>query len=590
MNNIEFNRNNLDKSISPYLRQHANNPIHWQEWSAEIIKLSCKLNKHILVSIGYSTCHWCHVMASEAFSDQVIAQYLNENFISVKVDREQRPDIDHYFMSYINSTTGGGGWPLNVFLSPNGDPIIAFTYIPIERKFGMPPMIEILKAVRSDSVGIRFQGIDTNNTTLDINLDRIVNHLINSHDKINGGFGDGHKFPPHCTMLFLLSYYERHKKPEVKTLLKTTLNSMMYRGLHDHLQGGFFRYCVDNQWTIPHFEKMLYDQAMMLWVYSWACIVLKKNDYRAVIYGILKCLDETFKDNDLYISAHDADTEHHEGKTYLWSWEELQNALTPEELIYFTKIYDITKEGNFEASNHLIRKTPEKKGDIEEKLLQIRKQRVQPFTDRKIITSWNALTAIGLVMAWRATSDKSFLNRAVEVLDKLILNHLNGTSITHSSLDGTIQGGHEFLEDAASMLLLATYIHEENGNRKDLLSLLRQILLKFKTDGWIESQNRDFIKVMATDFDHPTPASVSLAEMALLRTSILMDEKSQHIGYKNSFSHDFHNLSAFISEGHWHLIHTPEKILWHKLSLNSLQILSNKFSDCFEGKCSITMI
>lgn len=589
MSNIELNRNNLDKSLSPYLKQHANNPIHWQEWSGEIIKLATKLDKNILVSIGYSTCHWCHVMASEAFSDQAIAQYLNENFISVKVDREQRPDIDHYYMSYINSITGGGGWPLNVFLSPNGNPIIAFTYMPVERKFGMPPMIEILRAVRNNSVGIRFQEIESSNAAFDITLDKIVTSLIDSHDKLNGGFGNGHKFPPHCTMLFLLSYCERYQKSEVKTLLEKTLDIMMCKGLHDHLQGGFFRYCVDSKWTIPHFEKMLYDQAMMLWVYSWASIVLKKDEYRTVIFGILKSLNETFLDDGLYISAHDADTDHHEGKTYLWSLEELQELLKVEELSHFTNTYDITKEGNFEGLNHLIKKTQSKNGSIEDKLLQIRKKRVQPFADRKIITSWNALTAIGLVMAWRATYDKSLLNRAVDVLDKLILKHLKGTTLAHSSLIGIIQGDHEFLEDAASILLLATYIHEENGDRKDLINLLRQAVLKFKTNKWIESQNRDFLKITASDFDHPLPSSVSLAEMALLRTSMLMNENYSHIGYKNPFNHDFHNLSAFISEGHWHLIHTPEKLLWHKLSLNSLQVLSSKFSDCFEGKCSPTM-
>lgn len=585
MTKIQLDKNNLGKSSSPYLRQHADNPIHWQEWSSEIIELADKLNKHILVSIGYSTCHWCHVMASEAFSDLEIAQYLNENFISVKVDREQRPDIDQHFMMFINKTTGGGGWPLNVFLSPKGDPITAFTYIPIQRKFGMPSMIEILKAVRTNSTGVRFEGIESANVSSGMTLDLIVSTLEKGYDQLNGGFGNDHKFPPHCTLLFLISYYERYKNPRVKAIIENTLQNMMIRGLHDHLQGGFFRYCVDSQWTIPHFEKMLYDQAMMLWVYSWAYTVFKKEEYKEVIDGIEKCLDETFLDDGLYISAHDADTEHHEGKTYLWTLKELRNALDPDEFLLFTNNYNITESGNFEKANHLIRRIPGKRGILEKKLLMIRKKRVQPFADKKIITSWNALTAIGFVMAWRATGNELLLDKAVNVLEKLIQKHFNGTTIAHSSLDGLIQN-HGFLEDASALLLLATYIHEEKRDRKDLLYSLKEIVLSFRKDKWIENKNNDFTAVAASDFDHPAPSSTSLAEMAILRTSILMNEKFSSINYKTPFSNDFYNLSAFISEGHWHLIHTPEKLPWNKLSLNSIQVFLKEFSDCYEEKCS----
>lgn len=579
-------RNNLDKSLSPYLKQHADNPIHWQEWSAEILEEAKKQQKNIFVSIGYSTCHWCHVMASEAFSDLNIAKYLNENFISVKVDREQRPDIDRYFMSYINSTRGEGGWPLNVFLSPKGDPIVAFTYMPVERKLGMPPIIEILKAIKNDGKGILFKVPEVINRSYNITLNRIVNTLLDSHDDINGGFGNDSKFPPHSTMLFLLSYYERYKTSKIRAILECTLDNMKDRGLHDHLQGGFFRYCVDRKWTIPHFEKMLYDQSMMLWVYSWAYAILKENKYIIVIDGILKCLDETFFDNGLYISAYDADTEHQEGKTYLWSLDELTSILETEELSYITNTFTITKEGNFEGTNHLVRKVPGERGIPEDKLLQIRKKRVQPFADRKIITSWNALTAIGLIMAWRATGNVSLLNKAIDVFEKLIQKHFNETSITHSSLNGISQTG-EFLEDAAALLLLATYIHEEKEDKKNLIDLLKKIVLNFKEEKWIENKTKDFFKVTASDFDHSLPSSVSLAKMALFRASILMNEGIQHIKYKDPFSNDFHNLLAFIAEGHWHFVHTSEKLSWNTLSTNSIQILSSEFSDCFEGKCSI---
>ncbi len=315
---IDLHKNNLDKAISPYLQQHKNNPIHWQEWNEKILTYGRKENKLIFVSIGYATCHWCHVMAAETFENKEVANFLNKYFVSIKVDREQRPDIDQYFMTFITRTTGQGGWPLNVFLTPNRKPILALTYAPVKPKYGIPAFIEILKEIKNKGVACRYEDVVLEKSKENTFSDEHILQIITSYyDHDYGGFGHGQKFPPYNTLLFLLSYYERMKTRNLRILIKKTLDTMARRGLHDHLQGGFFRYCVDRNWTTPHFEKMLYDQAMLLWVYSVAYKVLEKEKYKEIVEHIMNCLEETFEEGGLFYSAHDADTNHEEGATYL---------------------------------------------------------------------------------------------------------------------------------------------------------------------------------------------------------------------------------------------------------------------------------
>jgi uncharacterized protein len=583
-NLIDISRNNLEKALSPYLRQHADNPIHWQEWSKEILNIAKQYQKKIFVSIGYSTCHWCHVMAKEAFSNQEIAHYLNEHFISIKVDREQRPDIDQYFMSFIQSTTGRGGWPLNVFLSPKADPIIAFTYMPVESRYGMPAMIDLLQSIQKTGKGIPFTYTYDSTKAKETSLESLIQAILLSYDDTYGGFGSGNKFPSASTLLFLISYYERYMDDAVKKIIEHTLFKMMTRGMYDHLQGGFFRYCVDRKWTIPHFEKMLYDQAMLLWTYSWGYRVFKQEAFRTTIMGIIKCLNESFLEDGLYVSAHDADTNHVEGATYLWSYDELHDVLTPPELSYLINYYEISKIGNFEGKNHLIRKSVGDYGTVEEKLLKLRKKRLQPFIDRKIITSWNALTGIAFVMAWRALGERSLVNQAEIILKKLVQNHVVENVVAHSSYDGVLQR-QEFLEDVSSLLLLATYIYEEKRSNKRVLLWLRKKVNEFYDGGWFESAAHDFCQVRALDFDHPFPSSVSLVTMALLRCSILLKEEYQGVPYHRYSGNEFYNLCAFISNGHWHCLHNPSIFSWNDVPLNSIQIKDTSYSDCFEGTC-----
>ncbi len=582
---IDFHRNNLDKAISPYLQQHKNNPIHWQEWNEKTLAYAGKENKLILVSIGYATCHWCHVMAAETFENREVAGFLNEHFVSIKVDREQRPDIDQYFMTFITRTTGQGGWPLNVFLTSHRKPILALTYAPVKSKYGMPAFIEILKEIKNKGVACRYKDAVLERSKEHIFSDGHVLQIIASYyDHDYGGFGYSQKFPPYNTLLFLLSCYERMKTRNLKMFIEKTLDAMAHRGLHDHLQGGFFRYCVDRNWTVPHFEKMLYDQAMLLWVYSAAYKVLEKEEYKKVAERIMTCLEETFEDDGLFYSAHDADTNHEEGATYLWARQELKEVLTEEEFRRCSETYEITEHGNFEGKNHLIKKKEASLPEIERKLLAVRKKRNQPFVDKKIITSWNALAGIGLVMAWRCTANINALEKAKNLFTKLLEKHYDSGKLHHSSLGNKVQE-EGFLEDYAAVFLLITYLHEETGEYRELLASFSQKVQLFKKGEWIESNASDFMEVVAESYDHPTPSSVSLAEFGLLRMNILLGQTYSPTEYRGPLHYDFYNLIALVSSGTSHIIHSPERLDWNKLPLNSIQARSGKIMDCYQMKC-----
>ncbi len=579
---MDFHKNNLDKSPSPYLQQHKANPIHWQEWSEEVLEYAKKENKIVFVSVGYSTCHWCHVMASEAFSNKEIADFLNQNFISIKVDREQRPDIDQFLMSFLIETQGQGGWPLNAFLTPDLRPILALTYVPVEPKHNLPGFLQVLNFInihKNQEIG-KYSIPETQSKNVE--EDKLIETILSGFDKANGGFGIP-KFPPHNTLLFLLSYFENTKKPEVKIVLEKTLDEISKRGLHDHLQGGFFRYCVDGSWTIPHFEKMLYDQAMLLWVYSTAYKALGKKEYRTIAERIISCLEETFEDG-LFYSGHDADTNHEEGATYLWTKEELQKTLTKEEFEKFSKIY-LIKE-NFEGKIHLIKIENIFLPEIERKLLETRRKRKQPFVDKKFITSWNCLVGISLFISYRNCGIENSKTKSLSLFKKLLEKHYIEGKLYHSSLGKDVQKN-EFLEDYASFLLFATFVFEETGEYKNVLEDFFGKIEKFrKSEKWIESANKDFFEVPAQTFDHPTPSSTSLAEMAILRAKILLDKEYQNEKYKSPLSYDFHNFGVFIASK-FHIIHSPEKISWEKLPLNCIQIKSKNIQDCFGQKCMV---
>ncbi len=587
---MNFQCNNSGKSISPYLRQHSDNPIYWQEWSNEVIIYARQTEKPIFVSVGYSTCHWCHVMASEAFSDERTARYLNDNFVSIKIDREQRPDIDQFLMEFILRQSGSGGWPLNVFLTPSLKPIYALTYAPVIQRGSMNTFLSVVQQVFSYYKNHKndipsFEPVSEHPAISDD--DHLISSLSGFYDRENGGFGKGHKFPSHSTLIFLLYKFSIDKDQTIKEICNKTLGAMRLRGLNDHLQGGIFRYCVDTEWTIPHFEKMLYDQAMSLWVYSLAYRVFGRGEYRSMAENMVRCLDESFSEDGFFISAHDADTDHKEGATYLWSYNELKECLSEDEFSELSKVYEISRQGNFEGKNHLVRKNDISLSGVEAKLLLIRKNRSQPTRDGKILSGINALTAIALLQAGRALEREDLKIRAGKLVERLTNRFWDGRRLVHSFYNDKLQE-QAFLTDASALFTAITYLFEEDDKWGSFLDIFEKYMLTFrKGDRWIESRADDFITVEASWFDHPVPSSSSMAEFGLCRAALLTGSDLEQKDYLQPYHHDFYNIAAMISKGAFHVITSDKLLDWNELPVNSVQARGEILQDCYMGTCRL---
>jgi len=583
-----FRRNNLDKASSPYLLQHTANPVWWQEWSEELIAYAVSQEKLLFVSVGYSSCHWCHVMASEAFSDHETADYLNKYFICIKVDREQRPDIDQYLMDFINAQNGRGGWPLNVFMTPELRPVYALTYAPVQTRDSMLSLKTISEKVyeyfklNRDKIP---PFIPTENQPGIVNESALAVSLSKYYDQEYGGFGSGQKFPPHSSLLFLLYQSALEESPSIKTICRKTLDMMSMRGLNDHLQGGIFRYCVDREWTIPHFEKMLYDQAMALWCYSLAYRLIGSEIYKTMADKILKCLNECFTIEGLYLTGHDADTEHREGATYLWRFEELEKELLPEEFDRFSKTYFIDRTGNFEGMTHLLRRNDDDLNDIENKLLSVRQTRKQPFRDEKILCGINSLVVISLLQAGRFLDKPELEKVAAKIMNNILSRFWDGKVLKHSCYNGVFQD-QKYLFDAAAVLSAVTMLYENDDSWSVLMNDMTGYVESFKDgSGWRESMVEDFQLVYASWLDHPIPSTVSLAEFGLTRAALLTGRELPLKQYREPFKSDFYNIVVMMNNGLFHIIESERAIPWSLLPVNSIRSRGKHETDCFMGTC-----
>jgi uncharacterized protein YyaL (SSP411 family) len=586
---MTFKRNNLDKEPSPYLKQYQNSPINWQPWNSDTLDFIKTHSKLVFVSIGYSTCHWCHIMANDTFNNISIANFLNENFISIQVDKEQRPDIDSYYIEFINRVLGRGGWPLNVVLSPDLKPIFAGTYFPSYSEFNLPSFSNILEEVywwyQKNKKNISDFHPYTDIKDIVIEDERVViEPIVELFDKKYGGFGEQTKFPPYNTLLFLFSYYEDHRdNKKIKNIIKKTLDFMQLRGLHDHLQGGFFRYTSDRGWAIPHFEKMLYDQAMMLWVYSLGYKTFKDESYRNTAKKIIKCLVETFEEDDGYITGYDAGIDNIIGVYYLWSVSELSQFLSLDQSKQFYDVYELYSTEMLLGKNHLVKKKYIDIPEIEEKLLNIRKKRYLPFLDRKILTNWNALTAISFIMAYRYASIDEARDKAINLYQRLIKRHIVDGKLTHGMYENQPQKD-VFISDYAALLLLATYIYEENQSNLSDISFLYDKLLKFKINGqWYKNVFvDDFFIIPSDSLDYPIPSDVSLSEFAAFRSQLILSlSDSLKSNYKVPLQNDFYNLFSYLKNGNYHQIYSPDYLDWRLLPINSIQINNHKIEDSF---------
>ncbi len=469
--------NKLINEKSPYLLQHAHNPVDWYPWSEEAFNKAKNEDKPVFLSIGYSTCHWCHVMEKESFEDNEVADLMNEFFVSIKVDREERPDIDGIYMTVCQLLTGSGGWPLTIIMTPDKQPFFAGTYFPKEERFGRIGMLsltrginnvwknkrdDISKSIEQISAALNSELKQAGKELNEGTLDNAFNNFFNRFDRESGGFGTAPKFPTPHNILFLLRYWKRRNAKDALEMAEKTLIEMYKGGIYDHVGFGFHRYSTDKDWLVPHFEKMLYDQALLVLAYTEAYQAAKKDIYKE---AALEILDYVSRDMTLpagaFYSAEDADSEGIEGKFYLWKTEEIENILGKDESDLFVKIYNVKREGNWHdpvhdenrGTNilHLEKninaiaeelKLDEKKlryalKTMKENLFQKREERIHPFKDTKILTDWNGLMISAFAKAAQVFDKNEYCEAAEKAVYFILKNLVNDEGrLLHRFKDG----------------------------------------------------------------------------------------------------------------------------------------------------------
>jgi len=454
MNQTNKNANQLIYEKSPYLLQHAYNPVNWYAWSDAAFEKAKTENKPVFLSIGYSSCHWCHVMERECFEDMEVAELLNRDFISIKVDREERPDVDHLYMEACMLFTGQGGWPLSVFLSSERHSFYAGTYFPKNDRYGMVGFVSLLKHIASNwktnQEDIIASGKEvmshlksTSNATAQLGekeSNLAYQQFLHSFDKEFGGFGGAPKFPSVQNLLFLLRFCILNKNTEAKDMVNKTLSCMAAGGIFDHIGGGFFRYSTDRKWLVPHFEKMLYDNAMLLIIYVEASVSIDTK-YASIAHRIVEyCFAEMLGSNGGFFTAEDADSEGVEGKMYLWIRKEIIAVLGEEAGRQFCMDYDITNQGNVENKNlpNRIGNDFILKDDRLPKLLAYRKKRVHPFKDCKVLTSSNGLMVAALSIAGHLLKEEKWIAQAERTADAILKDNVVHGRLMARWLEGEV--------------------------------------------------------------------------------------------------------------------------------------------------------
>jgi uncharacterized protein YyaL (SSP411 family) len=578
--------NRLAQEKSPYLLQHAHNPVDWFAWNDEAFAKSRTENRPIFLSIGYSTCHWCHVMERESFEQENIGRFLNEHFISIKVDREERPDVDKIYMTFVQSTTGSGGWPMSVFLTPELKPFFGGTYFPPDARHGRPSFLQLLQQIAelwrerkmeitasADELHARLELITSRDVKENLpltpqTLQHAAQMLKEAYDPVNGGFGSAPKFPQPSIPSLVLRAVKRFGDAEAVKMVLHTCERMDAGGIHDQLGGGFARYAVDAEWLVPHFEKMLYDNAQLAQLYLDAFLVSGDARHadtgRDILDYVLR--DMTHPDGGFY-SAEDADSEGHEGKFYCWTHDELAKLLSPEEFIVAANHFGITKEGNFVDHSHPAPLPGQNVLSIvspngpaadqpllaaaKKKMSEARAQRIRPHLDDKILASWNGLmlgafaraSVVLGVETYRAAAEKNlafireklwvsgseFRLQAAEPAKAGTPNsESNGGTLFHRWRDGErdhvqLLEGYAFLLDGVLQLYEATLVPK---HLDFAIELAEAMIAKFydpANGGFWQSPagTTDLILRVKDDYDGAEPSGNSVATLALLKLAAI---------------------------------------------------------------------
>ncbi|WP_032369684.1 thioredoxin domain-containing protein [Rhodococcoides fascians] len=551
--------NTLGESTSPYLRQHADNPVHWQQWGPQALQSARDRDVPILLSIGYSACHWCHVMAHESFEDEATAALMNEHFVCIKVDREERPDLDAVYMNATVATTGQGGWPMTCFLTPETEPFYCGTYYPPAPRQGMPSFEQLLTAI-ADTWSTRRQevfdasaaivtelrrqssGIPAGGRPLDADfLAASVAAVCVDEDTTYGGFGRAPKFPPGALLEGLLRHYERTGNGEVLDVVRRTASAMARGGMYDQLAGGFARYSVDAEWIVPHFETMLYDNALLLRFYAHAARVDDDPLVRRVASDTARfMLGELRTANGCFASALDADTEGVEGLTYVWTPEQLVDTLGFEDGVWAAGLFAVNSAGTFEAGMSVLQLPAEPEdydrfARIRNALSAARASRPQPGRDDKVVTAWNALAVTALAEAGTGANEPTWVDAAVECGEQLFATHVESGRVRRASLGSAVGEATGVLEDYACLAVAAATLFQATGDAvwtRRMTTILDAAIEHFAdpddAGSWFDTA--DDAETLVTrprdPIDGATPSGASTMDEALLTAAALVDHES----------------------------------------------------------------
>jgi uncharacterized protein YyaL (SSP411 family) len=554
--------NSLINETSPYLLQHAHNPVDWHPWGETALQKARDENKPILLSIGYSACHWCHVMERESFENEEIAKVMNENFVNIKVDREERPDLDQIYMNAVQMMTGHGGWPMTMFLTPAGVPFYGGTYFPPADRHNMPGFPRILASVAEAYRSQQNQVVHTATTmlgelrrvsiadesrdllTTEI-LDGAARRIIANYDPKNGGFGGAPKFPPAMSLEFLLHHHHRTKSTEALAVVEQTCRKMGDAGIYDQLGGGFHRYSVDAHWLVPHFEKMLYDNALLARLYAHVYQITKDEAARRIVEETLDYVKREMTDaSGGFYSTQDADSEGEEGKFFVWSKTEIIEALGEADGEIFSDYFNVTERGNFEGKN-ILHVTDEpatvaaRHGIAVEnlfallregrrRLFEIREQRIKPARDEKTLTAWNGLMLASFAEASAVLDRSDYLEVAKANANFLLAKMRDGDLLLRTYKDGDAKLN-AYLEDYACLADGLLSLYEASGELNWLeaaVSLADTMIDQFWDEEaggfYFTGRDHEQLIVRTKDyFDNATPAGNSVAVLLLMRLSIL---------------------------------------------------------------------
>ncbi len=545
--------NRLAHATSPYLLQHADNPVDWWQWSAEAFDEARRRDVPILLSVGYAACHWCHVMAHESFEDSEVAAVMNANFVNVKVDREERPDVDAVYMTATQAMTGHGGWPMTCFLTPDGAPFHCGTYYPPAPRQGMPSFPQLLDAVheawtdRSTDVreaATKIVGELSRQTAAlpasvvdDDVLDGAAAAMLGEYDRRNGGFGTAPKFPPSMTLEFLLRHHERTGSIEALSIVEGTATAMAAGGLYDQLDGGFARYSVDAGWVVPHFEKMLYDNGLLLRFYTRLALRTGSARYRAVAEETAEFLISRLGTPEGGFAASlDADTDGVEGLTYAWTPEQLTDVLGPEDSAWAAELMGVTEAGTFEHGSSTLRMLRDPSDeprwpDVRARLLAARTERPQPGRDDKVVTAWNGLAIGALAHAGVAFGVERWIAAAAGAATLIADVHMVDGRLRRASRDGVAGAAGGVLEDHGCLAEGLLTLHQVTGEPRWLelaVDLLDTALARFAdpdNEGAFHDTADDADTLVwrpADPADNASPSGASATANALLTASSLV--------------------------------------------------------------------